>query len=96
MRTKLLHRFVALAMLAAGGPCILSGCAATGGCCENDGIPRANCLVCKKNGDLACVCVKVTDRTPRCEIGGATYYFCSEDCKRDFLKEPAKYLPKAP
>lgn len=84
-----------LASCLAGVPCILSGCAATGGCCEDDGIPRANCLVCKKNGDLACVCVKITDATPRCELDGVTYYFCSEDCRRDFLKEPGRYIPQS-
>ncbi len=26
---------------------------------------------------------------------GTTYYFCSPGCKRDFDKEPAKYVGKA-
>jgi len=27
------------------------------------------------------------------EYKGKTYYFCSEDCKKKFDKEPAKYVP---
>jgi len=27
------------------------------------------------------------------EYKGNTYYFCSEDCKKKFDKEPAKYVP---
>jgi Cu+-exporting ATPase len=28
------------------------------------------------------------------EYGGKTYYFCSQNCKRDFDANPAKYLAK--
>ena len=28
------------------------------------------------------------------EYKGKTYYFCSEDCKKKFDKEPAKYVPE--
>jgi YHS domain-containing protein len=30
------------------------------------------------------------------EYQGATYYFCSETCKRDFDADPQKYLPAEP
>lgn len=26
------------------------------------------------------------------EHGGTTYYFCAEQCREDFLKEPHKYI----
>ena len=85
---------LACATLVAVPPCILAGCTADGPCVD-DGIPRAQCLVCKKNGDLACVCVKVLPDTPRCAYEGETYYFCSDDCRREFLRDPARYLPMA-
>jgi YHS domain-containing protein len=53
--------------------------------------PHAECLVCKKNVDLACVDVAVDKDTPRETYNGKTYYFCSEECKGEFEKNPAKY-----
>ena len=29
------------------------------------------------------------------EYQGATYYFCSADCREAFLKKPLKYLPES-
>ncbi len=49
------------------------------------------CTVCKCNADLACVEVKVDDKTPQCVYKGVTYYFCSDQCRKDFEKDPAKY-----
>lgn len=57
----------------------------------NDGKQHAECLVCKHNADLACVDVVVDSKTPRVDYDGQTYYFCSDECKRDFAKAPAKY-----
>jgi YHS domain-containing protein len=54
----------------------------------------AQCEVCRYRNDLACVCVKVTEKTPRVEYHGTTYYFCSEECREAFLKKPAKYAGK--
>jgi YHS domain-containing protein len=51
------------------------------------------CHVCRYNNDLACVCVRVKETTPRAEYHGQTYFFCSEDCREAFLKKPQKYLP---
>jgi YHS domain-containing protein len=56
--------------------------------------PTATCHVCRYNHDLACVTVRVKDSTPRAEYQGRTYYFCSEECRTEFLAKPAKYLPK--
>jgi len=53
---------------------------------------RAECLVCKSEGDLACVGVKVHSDTPRTEYMGRTYYFCSEQCRKQFEKDPHRYL----
>ena len=38
--------------------------------------------------------VTVNDKTPRATHQGATYYFCSDGCKRSFEKEPARYTAK--
>lgn len=55
---------------------------------------HAQCLVCKSEGDLACVDVKVHADTPRTVFQGTTYYFCSEQCRKEFEKDPQKYLPR--
>ena len=51
----------------------------------------ALCCVCQYNHDLACLKVKVTDATPRAEYEGRTMCFCSEDCRKAFVKNPRKY-----
>lgn len=56
--------------------------------------PHAECLVCKKNADLACVDVVVDAETPRAEYQGKTYYFCSDECRAAFLKRPGRYIEK--
>jgi YHS domain-containing protein len=56
---------------------------------------HAECLVCKVNADLACVDVTVKGDTPRAEYLGKTYYFCSNECRDKFVKEPAKYVAVA-
>ena len=53
---------------------------------------HAECLVCKKNADLACIDVTVDKTTPKYMYDGHTYYFCSEECKNEFSKNPQKYL----
>jgi YHS domain-containing protein len=50
------------------------------------------CPVCRENADLACLHVKVTDRTPLAEYQGKTYYFCSPQCRDEFLKNPRKFV----
>lgn len=56
--------------------------------------PHAECLVCKANADLACVDVTVSQSTPSYFFNGRTYYFCSEDCRDRFAKNPNRYLEK--
>ena len=87
---KRLLRF-ALAVL----PLVLAvGCATPSSDSTQNSGPTETCHVCRYNNDLACVCVKVKDTTPRTEYQGTTYYFCSEDCRAAFAKNSAKYLPK--
>lgn len=45
------------------------------------------CPVCKRNGDMACLWVKPEIDTPSLEENGKTLYFCSEECKKDYLKQ---------
>ena len=52
---------------------------------------HADCLVCKKNADLACIDVEVDAKTPFADYNGKRYYFCSDECRAEFLKSPAKY-----
>ena len=52
---------------------------------------HAECLVCKRNADLACVDIAVKDKTPTAMYNGKAYYFCSDECKNEFLKHPDKY-----
>jgi YHS domain-containing protein len=57
--------------------------------------PHGECLVCKANADLACVDIPITAETPHADYNGKTYYFCSDDCRNTFLKNPAKYAALA-
>lgn len=74
--------------------CFIAGCATPSADSVQTG-PVATCYVCKYNNDLACVNLDIKDSTPRTEKQGKTYYFCSQDCRDAFLKNPQKYLPKA-
>lgn len=71
--------------------CFLAGCAAPGAGPVAAGTPHGECLVCKCNNDLACVDVPIDASTPRATADGNTYYFCSDECRREFLRAPAKY-----
>jgi YHS domain-containing protein len=57
--------------------------------------PNETCYVCRYNNDLACVHIHPTEKSPRAEYNGTTYYFCSNGCRDDFMKNPTKYLPRA-
>jgi YHS domain-containing protein len=52
---------------------------------------HAECLVCKKNADMACVDVDLDAKTPFTDYNGKRYYFCSDDCRSEFQKDPAKF-----
>ena len=44
-----------------------------------------------KATDPVCGMETDTKSTEKTEYEGKTYYFCSEECKEQFLKEPGKY-----
>ena len=54
--------------------------------------PCAQCLVCKKNADMACIDVQVDAKTPFTDYGGKRYYFCSDECRKEFTLNPEKYV----
>jgi YHS domain-containing protein len=80
--------FAALLVLTLG----VSGCAADGSSAAPSTQPHAECLVCKMNVDLACIDVPVDQKTPTYLYNGQTYYFCSDDCRSQFMKHPEKYI----
>jgi len=49
------------------------------------------CWVCVHENDLACVKVDIDEKTPDHRLQRQDYHFCSEQCKKDFLANPAKY-----
>lgn len=82
-------------------PLLISSAAAFAPACQSESSmpaahdpshPHAQCLVCKSEGDLACVDVTIEPDTPRFDYRGVTYYFCSEQCRADFAKRPNAYL----
>jgi len=62
------------------------------GCGSVDPRPVARDPVCLTNGDLGCVTIRVDEKTPRSRYKGQAYYFCTEECRCAFEKEPEKYL----
>ena len=77
---------------------ILSGCAAnpsppaTAATQVASPKSHAECLVCKKSADLACIDVDVDGKTPWLDFAGKRYYFCSDECRSEFQKSPAKFV----
>ena len=69
---------------------VIAGCATTAQPASTR--PSAQCLVCEKNADLACIEVTVDANTPRYDYAGKTYYFCSEECRDKFAKNPSKFV----
>jgi YHS domain-containing protein len=70
------------------------GCATSANDAVQSSGPGEICHVCRYNNDLACVCVRVNENTPRAQHHGRTFYFCSDDCRTAFLKKPQKYQPR--
>ena len=48
----------------------------------------SKCPVCGMNVDER--------NAPSAQFQGTTYYFCSEECRQQFLKEPKKYAKTSP
>ncbi|MCK6439113.1 MAG: YHS domain-containing protein [Planctomycetes bacterium] len=61
----------------------------------DDPRPVAECVVCRFNGDLGCVRVRIDETTPFADYKGQRYYFCCEDCRDAFIAGPEKYLRPA-
>src|SRR4051794_26347095 len=80
--------FVILASFLAGG------CASTTGEPQQLAANQDTCWVCVHENDLACVKIDVDSKTPSAEYSGKTYHFCSEECKKEFVANPAKFAPK--
>lgn len=75
---------------------LLALAVALGGCAGRpDPRPVAEDVVCKCNGDLGCVKVRVDEKTPRSFYQGKTFYFCAESCRTAFEKTPARYAALA-
>lgn len=55
---------------------------------------HALCPCCAEDGDLACVDVAIGPDTPRAEIDGAVYWFCSEECRDRFVAEQRPARPR--
>ncbi len=54
--------------------------------------PKVVDPVCAYFSDMGCINVAVCEDTPRSTYEEVTYYFCSAECKKDFDKNPSKYL----
>jgi YHS domain-containing protein len=83
MNNVLLQRLIlifSLAMLGCDGEAAKPAAAPSG--------IKANCVVC---GDHE---LDVTEKTPFTDYNGARYYFCSDQCKADFAKDPATYAAR--
>jgi hypothetical protein len=52
---------------------------------------QAVCPVCRCRGDLGCLVVGVEPGTPRCALDGKTYYFCSDECREAFERDPQRF-----
>lgn len=62
----------------------------------HDARPHAMCNVCRCEGDLACVDVRVDENTPSLEWHGDKYYFCSSECRCRFQEHPETFAPHHP
>ena len=83
---------MAIVISAACGGCASESHSASASDTSAAGYAHAECLVCKHEADLACLDVAVGDKTPRATYQGKEYYFCSNDCKKEFEKNPEKYI----
>lgn len=70
---------------------VAAGCAAPAAPAPQ-GARHADCLVCVYNADLACIDVDVDDQTPTAEFAGQRFYFCSDECGREFDQHPQKFV----
>ena len=69
----------------------IAGCASSTAETQHLAANQDACWVCVSENDLACVKVDVDDKTPTATYNGKTYHFCSEECKKEFVANPAKF-----
>ena len=69
----------------------LAGCASSTNEAQHLAANQDACWVCVDENDLACVKIDVDDKTPTAVYNGKTYHFCSDQCRKEFLANPAKY-----
>jgi hypothetical protein len=55
---------------------------------------EAECPVCRHEGDLACLCVRIEPDTPSLSLEGVPYYFCSDECRTRFARDPRRFLAR--
>jgi YHS domain-containing protein len=69
----------------------IAGCASGTNEAQHLAANQDACWPCVSENDLACIKVDVDEQTPTAVYNGKTYHFCSEQCKKEFLANPAKY-----
>ena len=84
------HRFLTLRSLALAALALAAGCRAS----APPSGAVAECPVCAREGDLACLRVEVGPDTPSCTCDGELYHFCSEECRAEFEKHPQRYVER--
>lgn len=87
-----MFRAIAISALFALG---IVGCTSTPEPPQHLASNQDTCWVCVQERDLACMKVDVDDKTPTAVYEGKTYHFCSEECKKNFQANPAKYAKLA-
>jgi YHS domain-containing protein len=92
----MLARSMLACSMLAGLAVAVPGCSATTGerAATASTQPHAECLVCKANADLACIDVSVDSKTPSYAYNDKTYYFCSNECRKAFAKNPSRYVSR--
>jgi YHS domain-containing protein len=68
------------------------------GCASLPPVPPAGateqqCPVCRDRRDFDCLVVDKSPRTPHADYAGRTHYFCSENCRTEFQRNPSRYWP---
>src|SRR5258706_5965857 len=87
-----MFRAIAISALFAIG---MAGCTSTPEAPQHLAAKQDTCWVCVQERDLACMKVDVDDKTPKAGYDGKTYYVWSEECKKNFVAHPAKYVKLA-
>lgn len=74
--------------------CMIAGCSSTATSVKKVQ-PEVVDPVCAYFADMGCINIAVGGDTPKSTYEDVTYYFCSAECKKDFDKNPSKYLKTA-